>query len=368
MLLIKTKRDTLLTPLQAVAGIVERRHTLPILSNVYLEKKAGRLAFLATDIEIQISTAADCEAPGEDYALTVGARKLQDLLRALPDDAEVSLNAQERKLQIKSGKSRFNLQTLPADDFPRMTESGEEAARFSLPQKTLKRLFALVQCAMAQQDIRYYLNGLLLIVEARSIKLVATDGHRLAYASAALEIDAPRQEVIIPRKTVVELSKLLADSEDAVAVEIGPKQVKFSFSDIVVISKLVDGKYPDYQRVMQVKQDKKVMLNRLELQHTLQRASILTNEKFRGVRCVLSADSLKIICTNAEQEEAQEELEVAYAGDGLDIGFNVGYLLDCLNTIDTTDVEWSFGDANASALLSMPGKEDYKYVVMPMRI
>jgi DNA polymerase III subunit beta len=368
MLLIKTKRDTLLTPLQAVSGIVERRHTLPILSNVFIEKKGGKLAFLATDIEIQISTAADCEAPGEDTALTVGARKLQDLLRALPDDAEVSLNAQERKLQIKSGKSRFNLQTLPADDFPRMAESGEEAARFSVPQKILKRLFALVQCAMAQQDIRYYLNGLLLIVEGKSIKLVATDGHRLAFASAALDAEVPRQEVIVPRKTVVELSKLLDDSDDPVALEIAPKQVRFSFSNIVLISKLVDGKYPDYLRVMQVNQNKKLALNRMELLHTLQRAAILTNEKFRGVRCVLSNNSLKIICTNAEQEEAQEEMEVAYSGDGLDIGFNVGYLLDCLNTVDTTDIEWSFGDANTSALLTMPGNENYKYVVMPMRI
>ena len=368
MLLIKTKRDTLLTPLQAVAGIVERRHTLPILSNVYLEKKDGRLTFLATDIEIQISTTADTEAPGEDHALTVGARKLQDILRALPDDAEVSLNAQERKLQIKSGKSRFNLQTLPADDFPRMAEAGDEATRFSLPQKTLKNLFALVQCAMAQQDIRYYLNGLLLIVEGKTIKLVATDGHRLAFASAESATELPRQEVIVPRKTVMELSKLLSDSEDPVALEIGPKQARFSFSSIVLISKLVDGKYPDYLRVMQANQTKKVVLNRMELLHTLQRASILTNEKFRGVRCVLSTGSLKIICTNAEQEEAQEELEVDYTGDGIDIGFNVGYLLDCLNTMDTTHVEWNFGDASTSALFTMPERANYKYVVMPMRI
>jgi DNA polymerase III subunit beta len=368
MLLIKTKRDTLLAPLQAVSGIVERRHTLPILSNVFIEKKGGRLSFLATDIEIQISTAADCEAAGEDYSLTVGARKLQDLLRALPDDAEVSLNAQERKLAIKSGKSRFNLQTLPADDFPRMAEAVDEAAHLSVPQKTLKRLFALVQCAMAQQDIRYYLNGLLFIVDGNSIKLVATDGHRLAYASASLTSPVTRREVIVPRKTVVELSKLLDDSEDPVELEISPKQIRFSFSNIVLISKLVDGKYPDYMRVMQAVQDKKVALNRLELLHTLQRASILTNEKFRGVRCVLSANSLKIICSNAEQEEAQEELEVPYAGDGLDIGFNVGYLLDCLNTVDTADIEWSFGDANTSALITMPGNENYKYVVMPMRI
>jgi len=368
MLLIKTKRDTLLAPLQAVSGIVERRHTLPILSNVFLEKKAGRLNFLATDIEIQISTAADCDAPGEEHALTVGARKLQDILRALPDDAEVSLNAQDRKLQIKSGKSRFNLQTLSADDFPRMTEAGDDATRFALPQKALKRLLALVQCAMAQQDIRYYLNGVLLIVEGKGIKLVATDGHRLAFASASCDLELPRQEVIVPRKTIVELSKLLDDSEEPVALEIGPKQVRFSFSGIVVISKLVEGKYPDYERVMQANQNKKVVLNRMELLHTLQRAAILTNEKFRGVRCVLSAGSLKIICTNAEQEDAQEELEVAHSGEGLDIGFNVGYLLDCLNTMDSTDVEWSFGDANTSALFTMPGNESYKYVVMPMRI
>src|SRR3954466_6421338 len=243
--MLKAKRDQILAPLAAVSGIIERRHTLPILSNVLIERSAEALAFLATDIEIQITARAALPASGEARAITVGARKLLDILRALPEDTEVNLQQQDKRLVVRAGKSRFSLQTLPAEDFPRLAKPAGEAARFSLPQKALRRLLGLVQYAMAQQDIRYYLNGLLMVVEPGELKLVATDGHRLALASLKLAADLPRQEVIVPRKTVLELSKLLADTDDEVKVELAATQAAFSFGTIELVSKLVDGKFPD---------------------------------------------------------------------------------------------------------------------------
>ena len=368
MVLVKAKRDELLGPLSSVSGIIERRHTLPILSNVLLNRSADSLSFLATDIEIQITARALIEQPGEAHNVTVGARKLVDILRALPDSAEVTLQQQDKRMLVKAGKSRFTLQTLPAEDFPRLSRPAGEIARFSVAQKALRRLLGLVQYAMAQQDIRYYLNGLLMLVENRELKLVATDGHRLAYASMALEVDLPRQEVIVPRKTVLELSKLLADTDDEVKVELSTTQAAFSFGTVELVSKLVDGKFPDYTRVIPTQHKNTLTLDRDVLRQALLRAAILSNEKFRGVRWVLTDGSLKIVSSNAEQEEAQEELEVTYKGDALDIGFNVNYLLDVLNNVPGASVNCSFGDSSSSALLTYASEEDFKYVVMPMRI
>ena len=369
MTLFKINREALLKPLQAVSGIIERRHTLPILSNVLLERSASRISFVATDIEIEITASTPSDSEDDAKSLTVGARKLLDILRALPDSSEVSLALQDKRLQIKSGKSRFNLQTLPAEDFPRLAASEGPHSRFSMPQKMLRGLLGLVQYAMAQQDIRYYLNGLLMVIEGETLKLVATDGHRLAYASRDLGAgDLAKQEVILPRKTIIELSKLLADSDDPVAIELSSNQARFSFGDVVLISKLVDGKFPDYGRVIPQDQPKHLRLNRPELLASLQRAAILTSDKFRGVRWVLSNGVLKIICINTEQEEAQEELDVDYKGDALDIGFNVGYLLDVLNNLEVDLIDCSLGDANSSALFTVPDRGDFKYVVMPMRI
>jgi len=364
---IKINRETLLEPLNAVSGIIERRHTLPILSNVLLERAGMDITIVATDIEIQISARAVCENPGEAKSITVGARKLLDILRALPEQSEVTLELQEKKLQVKAAKSRFNLQTLPAEDFPRLSLAEGVSAKITLPQKVLKHLFLSVQYAMAQQDIRYYLNGLLLVTGGGRITVVATDGHRLALASAEHQIDGV-QEVILPRKTILELSKLMLDSDEPIEVELSPTQARFSFGGIVLISKLVDGKFPDYTRVIPNAHTKKLLLNRVVLLQALQRAAILTNEKFKGVRWVLVDGSLKIICSNNEQEEAQEELDVTYAGDALDIGFNVNYLQDVLNNLDCGEVECALGDANSSALITVPGNNNFKYVVMPMRI
>jgi DNA polymerase-3 subunit beta len=368
MVLAKAKRDEILTPLSAVSGIIERRHTLPILSNVLIERNGDALAFLATDIEIQIAARSAIGAPAEGRALTVGARKLVEILRALPDGAEVTLQQQDKRLLVKAGKSRFTLQTLPAEDFPRLARPAGDAARFELPQKALRRVLALVQYAMAQQDIRYYLNGLLMVVEDGSLKLVATDGHRLAYAALKLGAQLPRQEVIVPRKTVLELGKLLADSDDPVTIELSATQAAFSFGSVDLVSKLIDGKFPDYTRVIPTGHKNRMQVEREALRQALQRAAILSNEKFRGVRWVLGEGSLKIVSSNAEQEEAHEELEVKYAGDSLDIGFNVNYLLDVLNNVAGEGIECAFGDAASSALITYASEKDFKYVVMPMRI
>src|SRR2546429_3102999 len=369
MVLVKDKRNNILDPLSAVSGIIERRHTLPILSNVLIERTAQAVSFLATDIEIQITARSALMAGGDARAVTVGARKLVDILRALPEDTEVTLQQQDKRLLVKAGKSRFTLQTLPAEDFPRLAKPAGEVARFSLGQKALRRLLGLVQYAMAQQDIRYYLNGLLMVVEERQLKMVATDGHRLAYASREVGgKNLPKQEVILPRKTIIELSKLLEDSDDSVAIELSSAQAKFKFGNVVLVSKLVDGKFPDYGRVIPQNHPKKLKLERIALLQALQRAAILTSDKFRGVRWVLGDGSLKISCSNTEQEEAQEELDVPYKGETLDIGFNVGYLVDVLNNLDVAEVECGLGDANSSVLFTLPGRNDFKYVVMPMRI
>ncbi len=368
MLLYKGPRDQFLTPLQSVCGIVEKRHTLPILSNVLIEKTGEQLMLLATDIEMQIRTTTTSIGP-ESVAVTVAARKLQDILRSLPESAEVSLNLDERRLQLKAGKSRFNLQTLPADEFPRMSEASGQATVLRMTQKQFKRQLALVQYAMAQQDIRYYLNGLLLVAQAGELRLVATDGHRLAYASEDISVQQQdRVEVILPRKTVLELSRQLADNDDALEIHLTASQARFIFGNVEFVSKLIDGKFPDYERVIPQQQNKIITLNRGLFQNSLQRAAILTNEKFRGVRLVLAPGSLKILSTNAENEEAQEEIEITYEGTDLDVGFNVNYLLDVLNNVSMENIEIRLADSNSSALLMLPDNHRFKYVVMPMRI
>ena len=367
MQLKQIPRDALLKPLQAVSGIVERRHTLPILANVLLEQSDGRLYVTATDLEMQITAHSDL--PGkEPQATTVAARKLQDLLRALPDDAQLTIDGTANRMTLRAGRSRFNLQALPAADYPRIGVGQDQVQALTLPQREFRGLLKSAEFAMAQQDIRYYLNGMLLVIAKGSLQAVATDGHRLSWASIAIPGDFQRQEVILPRKTVLELSKLLQDSDDPLTLDILANQVRFRFANIELVSKVVDGKFPDYNRVIPTTNTKRIAFERTELLAALQRAAILSNEKFRGVRLVLGNDQLKIICTNSEQEEAEEELEIAYKGDALDVGFNINYLLDVLQNMAMDRVEVTFGDANSSALVTVPERDDYKYVVMPMRI
>jgi DNA polymerase-3 subunit beta len=367
MQLKQIARDALLKPLQAVSGIVERRHTLPILANVLIEHRDGKLFVTATDLEMQITAHSDL-AGKESQAVTVAARKLQDLLRALPDDAVLTIDGTASRMTLRAGRSRFNLQTLPAADYPRIGVGQDQVQALSLPQRELRGLLKSVEFAMAQQDIRYYLNGMLLVIDKGSLQAVATDGHRLSWASIAIAGDYQRQEVILPRKTVLELGKLLTDADEAVTLNVLANQVRFTFANIELVSKVVDGKFPDYNRVIPAGHGKRIELARTELLASLQRAAILSNEKFRGVRLVLGNDQLKIICTNSEQEEAEEELEIAYKGEALDIGFNITYLLDVLQNMAMERVVLAFGDANSSALVTVPDRDDYKYVVMPMRI
>ena len=316
-----------------------------------------------------MSTHIRAEGKGdEELSLTVSARKLLDILRALPDGVDAVLDAQNNRLQIRAVRSRFNLQTLPATDFPMLADPGVIQAKIHLTQKHLRQLLLLVQYAMAQQDIRYYLNGLLLVLEADQVRVIATDGHRLSFAVGQVTDQEEKREVILPRKAVLELAKQLENSDDHVDIEIYAGQVIFRFAAIELITKTIDGKFPDYSRVIPTNYQKKISLNRAALLQSLQRVAILSNEKFRGVRWMLTANSLRISCTNTEQEEAQEELEVDYAGEPLDLGFNIMYLLDVLNNVEGEEVSCAFGDANSSMLMTLPDKPDFRYVVMPMRI
>jgi DNA polymerase III subunit beta len=368
MQLVKTQRDTLLRPLQIVSGIVERRHTLPILANILIRKDGEKVSFLSTDIEVQITTHADVGSGAEVAATTVAARKLLDILRALPDSGDVALSLSNKRMTVQSGKSRFALQTLAAEEFPTVAQAEHYNAKVTLPQKTLKHLFNMVHFAMAQQDIRYYLNGMLLVVDGKNVIAVATDGHRLAFCQVETDQDFQRQEVIIPRKTILELQRLLEDLDNPVDLEIANNQVKLSFADIELISKLVEGKFPDYTRVVPKGYKNNFTIDRQSLLHSLQRAAIMTSDKFKGVRCIISPGSLKISSTNADQEEAVEEIEIDYGGDSIDIGFNVTYLLDVLNNLKSESINIALGDANSSALITVPENGDFKYVVMPMRI
>ncbi len=368
MFIKNTDKEIILKPLQVVIGIVERKQTLPILSNVLIEKEDGNIRFTATDLEIQITTTIDIKASdGEKAAITVGGKKLQEILRILPDQSKVSIEAKENKAQIKSNKSRFSLQTLPAQDFPKLSNQLTDTKKIALSQNTLKALLLSVQYAMAQQDVRYYLNGVLLIIEGTKLKAVATDGHRLAYNATNIEGNHEKQEIILPRKAVVELCKLLNESEDAVEIEFSQQQVKANFSGVTLITKVIEGKFPDYERVIP-KYDNHLNMNRTLIQQALQRAAILSNEKFRGVRFVLTEKNLSIISSNSEQEEAQEEIETDYHGEALDIGFNVNYLMDGLNNISSETATFSFGDPNSSILITTAENQEFRYVVMPMRI
>ncbi len=368
MIVLKATQEKVLSALQAVAGIVERRHTLPILANVLIRKSGAQIELTTSDLEIQVRTTAELGGDGGNFATTVGARKLIDILRSMPADQTVSLSASQNKLTLQGGKSRFTLQTLPSDDFPLVQEAADFGPMFSVPQKTLKFLINQVHFAMAVHDIRYYLNGILFIAEGRSLTLVATDGHRLALAQATLDVEIPKQEVILPRKTVLELQRLLRDEDTVIEMRFAGNQAKFSFSGMEFVSKLVEGKFPDYNRVIPKNHKNAVTLGRAPLLASLQRAAILTSEKFKGVRVNIEPGTLRIASSNAEQEEAKEELEIDYAGDAIEIGFNVTYLIDALSNMSQEMIKVELQDTNSSALITVPEQAGFKYVVMPMRI
>jgi len=338
---------------------------------VLIRKTGSEIELTTSDLEIQVRTRAELGGDGGNFATTVGARKLIDILRAMPADQIVSLTSNQNKLTLQGGKSRFTLQTMPSDDFPLVQEAADFGPMFSVPQKALKGLINQVHFAMAVHDIRYYLNGILFVAEGKSLTLVATDGHRLALAQATLDVEIPKQEVILPRKTVLELQRLLRDDggEDRpIEMRFAGNQAKFNFSGMEFVTKLVEGKFPDYNRVIPKNHKNAVTLGRAPFLASLQRAAILTSEKFKGVRVNIEPGTLRIASSNAEQEEAKEELEIDYGGDAIEIGFNVTYLIDALSNMSVEMIKLELQDTNSSALITVPEQAGFKYVVMPMRI
>jgi len=364
---IIAKRESILSPLQSVIGVVERRQTMPILANVLLSAKGGRLAVTATDLEVELvaTSEVDVQRNGE---ITVPGRKLLDICRALPEGAEITLTLDAEKMSVRARKSRFTLSTLPASEFPTVDEINAQQT-LRVPQKDFKRLLEKTYFSMAQQDVRYYLNGLLLETSAKFLRSVATDGHRLALCDVDLPEGAKSgQQVIVPRKGVMELQRILGSEEQVLEVAIGSNHVRVQIGDIRFTSKLIDGRFPEYSRVIPNNPPRLVTAVREDLRQALQRAAILSNEKYRGIRFAVKPNTLTIQSHNPEQEEAEEEVEVTYQGDDLEIGFNVNYLLDALAAVEGPEVQVGLTDGNSSCLISSTADAGSRFVVMPMRL
>jgi DNA polymerase-3 subunit beta len=360
-------REALLKPLQAVMGVVERRQTMPILANVLLNARKGELTVAGTDLEVEMVASTEAEnvtVPGE---ITVPGRKLLDIVRALPEGANLTLALEGDRFVIKSARSRFVLATLPAAEFP-LVDKVEAGGKLRIAQDQMRGLLDRTQFSMAQQDVRYYLNGLLIETTKKAMKAVATDGHRLALSEISLEKqDVTPSQVIVPRKGVIELSRLL-NSSDEIELVIGTNHLRVTVGQIRFTSKLIDGRFPDYERVIPASPGSVLLANRETLRQALQRAAILSNEKYRGIRWEVSKNLLRLQANNPDQEEAQEEVEVQYGGEAMEIGFNVTYLLDALAVIPTEDVEIALVDPNSSCLIRPTKTTHSKYVVMPMRL
>ncbi len=360
-------RDRLLDPLQHVIGAVERKQTLPILGNVLIKNSQGKFSLTATDLEIELIATMDLDVTDE-FAITLPARKLLDICKSLPDSSDIAIRVNDNSVTLTSARTRFQLSSLPAKDFPGI-EDIEFHSEFSLPQNKLKQLIDKTAFAMAQQDVRYYLNGMLLELKPDGVKLVATDGHRLALSEyeGSLGVTGNRQ-LIIPRKGVMELARLLGTGDEAARISLGQNHIRVQADGIVFTSKLIDGKFPDYNRVIPIDGNRVLTVDRELLRQSLQRISILSNEKYRGIRLTLTDDNLSIQANNPDQEEAQEEISVDYHEGDIEIGFNVTYLLDVLAVLGSDDVLIKLKDANSSCIITASDTDAFRYVVMPMRL
>ena len=359
-------REALIKPLNLVAGVVERRQTLPILSNVLLSLEGTQLSLTGTDLEVELIGRVEVEAGAIDGEITVPARKLVDICKSLPDSSQIEFTVDSGKATVKAGRGRFTLSTLPATEFPSVDESAGDQT-LEIAQSVVKRLIDRTAFAMAQQDVRYYLNGMLLELKAGRLRMVATDGHRLALCTANEAVSTGDAAIIIPRKGVLELSRLL-DTDESIRLVIGSNHIRAANQQFTFTSKLVDGKFPEYERVLPKSADKTVIGQRLELRQAFTRTAILSNEKYRGVRLKLSTDTLDITANNPEQEQAEEVVAVEYQGDELEVGFNVSYLLDVLSVLDGEQIRLSLSDSASSALLEEADEGESLYVVMPMRL
>lgn len=366
----EVSRDTLLEPLGAIQGVIERRQTLPILANVLLRIENGRLTLTATDMEIELvsGTQVEAEGPGET---TLPARKLMDICRTLQPDARVSISIENQKALVRSGRSRFTLSTLPASDFP-ATEAPSQDLTLTLPQLDLKQLIELTQFAMAQQDVRYYLNGLMLEIAPDYVRAVATDGHRLAAADLPMStpVEGDVRQIIVPRKGVLEMTRLLGNEDKEASLTVGANAVRLQVGESQLTSKLIEGRFPDYERVIPTLEanEKQVVLDRDAFMGCLSSASVLSNDKYRAVRLSLAPSVLRVVANNPEQEEAEVELEVDYSGESLEIGFNVQYMIQALNVLPSDKTRLCLTDSSSSCLVLAEGRDDCRYVVMPMRL
>nr|PZN79141.1 MAG: DNA polymerase III subunit beta [Pseudomonadota bacterium] len=363
---VELEREKVLKPLTMVAGVVERRQTLPILSYMLLRTEGDRVSLTGTDLEVEMvcRVPGQIEKPGE---ITLPARKLYDICRALPEGSKITLTRQGEKVVVKSGRSRFTLSSLPVADFPKI-ETGSFREAVVLPASQLKQILERTAFCMAQQDVRYYLNGLYLESEGTRLRAVATDGHRMAIADTECERAAEALRVIVPRKAVLEIGRLLGETADTIRLEISGNHIRLTLPDATFTSKLIDGKFPDYTRVIPAHQSKQVQLNRQAFREAMGRVAILANEKYRGIRLTLEGGKLLLSAHNPEQEEAVEEVETSYQGEGLEIGFNVTYLLEATAAIEAEDVALGLNDPNSSCTLRAPGQTDAQYIIMPMRL
>ena len=366
-----TNREALLRPLQLVTGVVERRQTLPVLSNLLVVADEKGVAFTGTDLEVElvarVGSGVDVTQPGR---ATVPARKLADIWRSLPEGASVQVVSEDDRAIVRSGRSKFTLATLPAKDFPAVETSSSDL-EMRLARTDVQRLLARTAFCMAQHDVRYFLNGMLLEITREQVRTVATDGHRMALCTLSHPTPsaADRHQAIVPRKGVIELTRLLSDGDDGgLVLALGRNHLRVQIGDYVITTKLIDGRFFDYEKVIPRQLRHTVTGDRETLRQALQRAAILSNEKYRGVRLSLERDQLTIQANNPEQEEAEEVVAVDYSGDPLEVGFNVGYLLDVLGVLNTDSVRLLVSDANTSAIVEGPGAEDSVFVVMPMRL
>lgn len=362
---IEIQREALLKPLSLITNVVERRHTMPILTNVLIQAENNTITLTATDLEVELRTQISGVA-GDTGEFTVPARKLFDICRALPAASNIKLRTDKNKIVVRSGTSRYSLTTAAAGDFP-LLEGGDWSTRMTFRQAALKQLFESTAFCMAQQDVRYYLNGLLLEFTEKGLRAVATDGHRLALG----QIDgknALERQVIVPRKGILEVVRFLEAIENECELALSANHIRVSAGNVVFISKLIDGRFPDYTKVVPKAHAKILRIGREHLRNTLARAAILSNEKYRGVRLALEKGTLRITAHNPEHEEAEEEIGVEYSGDPVEIGFNVGYLIDAIGALAGDEVEIGLGDADSSATLRAVGDPNYLYVVMPMRL
>ncbi len=361
-------RDEILTPLQIISGVVERKQTMPVLSNILVIAESDKVTLTGTNMEVELVCQLQGVSVQETGEITIPARKLSDICRSLPTDSEIDLSLEGDKLHLRSGKSHFTLSTLPADQFPNI-EEGQHDIAVSFSQKDFKSMLDSTAFAMAQQDVRYYLNGMLLELGDRYVRTVATDGHRLAMTTldTDLSVDQARQ-IIVPRKGVLEFGRLLSDVDDEIVVSIGENHIFSQINNYRFTSKLIDGKFPDYNRVIPKGGDKILVADREALKDMFARASILSHENIRGVQLQLTTNQLQVFANNPEHEQAEDCLDVIYEGDDLQIGFNVSYLIDVMNVISDDSVKLTLSNASSSALIESTDNQDSVYVIMPMRL